>query len=133
MDIKRNFDSFCLLQPTSPLRTAEDIVKAYELFSSKSAVSVVSLCQCEHSPLWCNTLNEEMELNGFCKTQNIGQRQSLESYYRINGAIYFVNVKAFMEDSYIYREGSYAYLMSQENSIDIDNEFDFKLAEFLMG
>ncbi len=46
------FDTFTLLQPTSPLRKYEDIKKAYELFKEKDAIAVVSVCEMEHSPLW---------------------------------------------------------------------------------
>ena len=46
------FDTFCLLQPTSPLRTAENIRAAYYLYSQKAKFAVVSVCETEHFPLW---------------------------------------------------------------------------------
>lgn len=52
----RMFDTFCLLQPTSPLRDSEDIRKAYEIYEEKEAFSVVSVCEAEHSPLLCGHL-----------------------------------------------------------------------------
>lgn len=125
------FDDFCLLQPTSPLRTAEDIQNAYRIFNEKNAIAVVSVCECEHSPLWCNTLGDDMELNEFINPQNYLQRQKLKKFYRINGAIYIVGRKEFQKDQFIYREGSFAYIMSQNRSIDIDNLLDFKIAEVL--
>lgn len=126
------FDDFCLLQPTSPLRTTEDIQNAYRIFNEKGAMAVVSVCECEHSPLWCNTLNENMELKEFIDPKHYFQRQSLEKFYRINGAIYIVNRKEFQKNQYIYREGSFAYIMSQDRSIDIDSYLDFKIAEALI-
>lgn len=126
------FDDFCLLQPTSPLRTAEDIQKAYSIFNEKDAIAVVSVCECEHSPLWCNTLNNNMELKGFIDPQNYLRRQELKKFYRINGAIYVVSRKEFLKNQFIYREGSFAYIMSQDRSIDIDNFLDFKIAEALI-
>ena len=126
------FNDFCLLQPTSPLRTAEDIQRAYRMFDEKAATAVVGVCECEHSPLWSNTLNSNMELKDFVKPQDYLQRQKLEKFYRINGAIYIVNVNEFLKDMFIYREGSYAYVMPTERSIDIDNLLDFKIAEALL-
>lgn len=126
------FDDFCLLQPTSPLRTAEDIQNAYMMFREKNAVAVVSVCECEHSPLWCNTLNNKMELKDFINPKYYQQRQNLERYYRINGAIYIVDLKEFLENPYLYREGSYAYIMSKERSVDIDSLYDLEVAEALM-
>ena len=128
----RWFDSVCLLQPTSPLRTSEDIKEANTLFE-KASVAVISVCEVEHSPLWCNTLPDDGSLEDFIKKENNKQRQSSGKYYRLNGAIYFVRTDALHEDCFLYREGSYAYVMAQEKSIDIDSELDFKLAEILVG
>lgn len=127
------FGSFCLLQPTSPLRTAEDIVGAYRLFEEKAAFAVVSVCEAEHSPLWCGRLPESREFIGFAQRENMVRRQAGGQFYRINGAIYIVKVEKFTSDVYLYQEGSYAYIMSQLKSIDIDSELDFKIAEFLGG
>lgn len=125
------FDTFCLLQPTSPLRTANDIIKAYRKYEEKRAVSVVAVCECEHSPLLCNTLDESGSLNQFMCAEKLAPRQALDTFYRINGALYIMNVREFQRDRFIYREGSYAYVMERSRSIDIDNELDFQFADFL--
>lgn len=131
--IGKVFDDFCLLQPTSPLRTAEDIQNAYLEFNSKNALAVVSVCECEHSPLWCNTLGDDMGLKDFIVPQSCSQRQKLKKFYRLNGAIYIVNRKEFMKNQFIYRDGSYAYIMSNEKSVDIDSLLDFKVTETILG
>lgn len=125
------FDTFTLLQPTSPLRNYKDIQNAYQLFKKKRAVAVISVCEMEHSPLWSNTLPEDNSLLGFLKSESNEQRQKLETYYRINGAIYIANVRAFFEDINLYREGCFAYIMPVERSIDIDTKLDFKIAEII--
>lgn len=126
------FDTFCLLQPTSPLRTSDHIREAYKLYMEKARFAVVSVCEAEHSPLWCGHLPVNQEFVGFVERENIKQRQEGGKFYRLNGAIYIVNVDKFYEDRYLYREGSFAYIMSQESSVDIDTEIDFKLAEIYM-
>ncbi len=129
----RFFDTFCLLQPTSPLRGDRDIIAAYDLYREKKAAAVVSLCEVEHSPRWCNTLGEDMSLENFVDREDICQRQSLETYYRINGAIYIADVKKFKEDHFIYKKGAFAYIMDAKSSVDIDTELDFRYAETLLG
>lgn len=129
---KRYFDSFCLLQPTSPLRNAKNIKEAYKLFYDKASFAVVSVCEAEHSPLWCGHLPESCEFDGFINPENIGQRQATGKFYRLNGAIYIVNINRFENDRFLYQKGSYAYIMSQEQSVDIDTDIDFQLAEVLM-
>lgn len=125
------FDTFTLLQPTSPLRNYKDIQNAYQLFKEKNAVAVISVCEMEHSPLWSNTLPENNSLLGFLKSESNEQRQNLETYYRINGAIYIAKIRDFFEDINLYREGSFAYIMPIKRSIDIDTELDFKIAEII--
>lgn len=128
------FDYFMLLQPTSPLRNSKDIKNAVNLLFDRNANSVVSVCETEHSPLWSNTLPEDLSLANFIKQEvkNI-PRQELPKYYRINGAIYISNVDFFIREKDFYGEKSYAYIMSPERSIDIDNLVDLKLAEILLG
>lgn len=127
------FDTFTLLQPTSPLRSFKDIQNAYKLFNDKNAVAVVSVCKMEHSPLWSNTLPKDDSLSDFLSVNNNIQRQKLEKFYRINGAIYIADVSEFLKNTNLYRENCYAYKMPCERSIDIDTELDFKIAEIIIS
>lgn len=128
----KEYDTFCLLQPTSPLRTATDIKNAYRLFREKADFAVVSVCEAEHSPLWCGHLPESGEFDGFLNPDNLQQRQAGKKFYRLNGAIYIVDIERFRTNKNLYQKGSFAYVMSQERSVDIDTEIDFQLAELLM-
>ncbi|WP_379970590.1 cytidylyltransferase domain-containing protein [Ectobacillus sp. sgz5001026] len=128
----KQFDSFALLQPTSPRRKAENIIKAYELLQVKRANAIVGVTEAEHSPLWCGILPEDQTLVGFFKNEKANQqRQKLEPYYRINGAIYVVKTDYFQSTKDIYECECYAYVMSRETSIDIDNALDFALASIM--
>ena len=127
------FDTFCLLQPTSPMRTAEDIKNAYELYKKKNAIAVLSMTELEHPIAWCGELSATLSLDGFLNNMNGGRRQDMAKAYRPNGAIYVVNVVEFHNDRNLYRAGSYAYVMPKERSVDIDTEFDFRFAEFLQS
>ncbi|MBV7438486.1 cytidylyltransferase domain-containing protein [Aeromonas sp. sif2416] len=122
-------DMVALLQPTSPLRTAQHIKEAVELYRDKQATSVVSVCELDHPVQYCNRLPANNSLNGFIIPAANRRSQDLEPFYRINGAIYLFDRKHVGELSGIYCEGSYAYLMDKASSIDIDDEFDFRLAE----
>ena len=128
----KEFDSFCLLQPTSPLRTSGDICEAYNLYYDRADLAVVSVCEAEHSPLWCGHLPESRELVDFIDTTAQKRRQDCGQFYRLNGAIYIVNVKLFEVKKNLYQKGSFAYIMSQERSVDIDTEIDFKLASIII-
>lgn len=129
----KEFDTVCLLQPTSPLRTSEDIIGAYDLFEKKAAVAVVSVCEMEHSPLWSNTLPKDGSLGNFIRNKSGNRRQDIETYYRLNGAVYIVYVSELLKSTDLFREGSFAYVMPTERSVDIDTERDFEYAQFLLG
>lgn len=128
----QEFDTVALLQPTSPLRTEEDICKGYQILKDKNADSVISVCEAEHSPLWCNTLIEDGCMDGFIKTDDNAPRQKLSVYYRLNGALYIVKTSVILEKRDIYQKNSYACRMSQEHSVDIDTELDFCIAKAVM-
>ena len=133
-DLGQQFDTVCLLQPTSPLRSSEDIINGYQLFIEKEADYVISVCQTEHSPLWSNTLSADMSMDGFIDKEIYSKpRQELPIYYRINGAVYIVRVSALDRVDNLYCKGCYAYVMPMERSIDIDTALDFQMAELLMN
>ena len=123
------FEKAMLLQPTSPLRTAEDIKNAFTLMADKNADTVVGVCEMDHSPLWSNTLPKDGNMSGFKSKTFLMSRQQLPVYYRINGAVYLVNVDYLMKEGELYGKDSYAYIMPKERSIDIDSLFDLLLVE----
>lgn len=84
-DFKIQFSDFCLLQPTSPLRTEEDIISGYNLYKQKRAGAVTSVCECEHPPVWSMVLPEDGSLMGFRENLINIPRQGYEKYYRLNG------------------------------------------------
>ena len=59
------------------------------------------------------------------------QRQSGGKFYRLNGAVYIVDITRFRQDRFLYQEGSFAYIMEQARSVDIDTELDFRYAELI--
>lgn len=128
----QKFDTVTLLQPTSPLRDVLDIQKAFQIFEEKHAQSVVSVCEVEHSPKLCNILGTDGSMDGFVDLNKVGRRQDMKTYYRLNGAIYIQTTKLLMEHGNLYGSGAYAYVMSQERSIDIDTELDFLIAETIL-
>ena len=129
----KNFDTIALLQPTSPLRTFKDIINGYNEMVRKDANAIVAVCEVDHSPLWSNTLPADHSLNKFidhsvAKTP----RESLPTFYRINGALYIVKTDYLLNTDNLYRENSFAYIMAKEHSVDIDDIMDFKIAETIM-
>lgn len=132
-EMGREFDTVCLLQPTSPLRQPEDICAGYELLQKKNARAVIGVTETDHSPLWCGVLPENGNLENFISKETLAKpRQQLPTYYRINGALYIFQRESFSPKMNLYEADCFAYVMPKERSIDIDDEMDFQMAEFLM-
>lgn len=126
------FDTACLLQPTSPLRDEGDILAGYELFAAKQADAVTSVCEAEHSPLWCMTLEEDRSLDQFRANLPQGPRQKLSKFYRLNGAVYIRRIRYEKGDIQIIHSNEFALVMDTLKSVDIDTALDFQMAELLM-
>ncbi|SDL48107.1 N-acylneuraminate cytidylyltransferase [Modicisalibacter muralis] len=118
-----------LLQPTSPLRRVQDIKAAVERMDATGASSVISVCEMEHPPLWCNTLPRDGSLDEFLKPVMEGRRsQDLPVFYRLNGAIYLVDTNKFHHQKTFGVTPSFSIIMDKKASIDIDDDFDFLVA-----
>ena len=127
------FDTFALLQPTSPLRDAKDIRNAYQELKDKKANAVVSMCELECSMHLVNTLPKSLSMKGFIPDEQYNKRrQEIRPYYRFNGAIYISKVKTFLKHMNIYNDRCYAYIMDRSRSYDIDDKNDLKIAEALL-
>ncbi|MCG6261977.1 acylneuraminate cytidylyltransferase family protein [Vibrio vulnificus] len=128
------FDFVLLLQPTSPIRSADDIRHAIEQLKAHTADAVVSVCPCDHSPLWANTLPDDRSMADFIRHEVSQLRsQDLPDYYRINGAIYLTKVSRFYQENSLFLSSNiFAYVMNNESSVDIDHELDFLIAETVL-
>jgi len=132
--LQQSYDYTVLLQPTSPLRDHTHIDEAIELLEQKRADAIISVCEVDHSPLWTNTLPKNGSMKNFIHKEIINKRsQDLETYYRLNGAIYICKTDRLLkEKSFFISDNIYAYIMNKNVSIDIDEEIDFIVAQQLL-
>ena len=95
-------------------------------FANVDAVAIASLFH-------YNILADDLRMdNSLIKEFKHKRRQDLRETFRVNGAIYLVKTSFFEESKDFCGVNSYAYVMDKEHSVDIDSNFDLKLAEFLM-
>jgi CMP-N-acetylneuraminic acid synthetase len=126
---------WCLLQPTSPLRTHKDIQNAYKMVSKAKYDSVVSV-----TPGTCMYwVKDAVEVQG--KPQSIAlyhyhlrpnRQERLGKWFQENGAIYFTKRYVF-ESSGVRLGGNIGlYSMPKERSFEIDDEVDWKICEMMV-
>ncbi len=137
-EMGKEFDTICLLQPTSPLRTAEDIHKAFAFMEERKANNLISCAETGLAFSQICILTDSYLVTDSIRTEPISsdsyklRRQDAQKTYRANGAIYIVN-KKIEDPSYGYLEDTCCcYVMPKERSIDIDSLLDFAIAEAVL-
>lgn len=126
-------DIIVSLQPTSPLRKTQHIDKAIKKLIETDADSIVSLCEVEHSPYWMKRINGDRVFDFVEGSEKYARRQDLPKVYRVNGAVYVTRYNVLMNQNRILGNDTRAIIMDKEDSIDIDDELDFKLAELILA
>ncbi len=130
-------DFVVLLQPTSPLRTATHVQACLEaLFVAREkgdVASSLSVCESEHHPYKDLIVSEDGSLVPLINEAALETpRQKLPKAYRQNGAIYVVGTDDFLTSQRFYLPPALPFVMSTEESIDIDSAFDLRVAEIIM-
>lgn len=126
----RYYDVVVLLQPTSPFRTVEHVQEAIDLYSDELDM-VVSVTPSDHSPYF--DLFEE-NTTGYLKKSKEGhfaRRQDYPAVYAYNGAVYVINVATLEQMPLSQFSKIKKYVMSADDSIDLDTPLDWLFAEFL--
>ena len=122
--------NMCYLQPTSPLRSEIDILESYKLLTSQNYDAVISVCEHTIPQQWI--YDEEINFGTFISNLTNKRSQDFSKHFFLNGAIFWCKSVAFLRNkTHLIGENIYPYVMPRDRSIDIDDEFDFKLAELI--
>jgi len=127
-----SFDILVLLHATTPLRCVEDIDNSIEMLVNKKADNVFSVTEAHKNPYF-NMI--EINKDGTAKLVKKGNfvtRQAAPLVYDMNASVYVWWKNKLKEKKRHFMEKSYVYIMPKERSIDIDDYFDFMIAELLL-
>lgn len=128
-------DVVMTLQPTSPLRKVIHIEEALDLFArDPEADSLVSCVQVPHHfhPLSVMKKDERGYLRPFVDQAATPQRRQdkVQVFARNGAAVYLTRTDRLKQ--YVFGGKLISYLMPEEDSLDIDTERDFELAEKIL-
>jgi CMP-N-acetylneuraminic acid synthetase len=130
-----HYDAVCLLQPTSPLRTAEDIDGCIELLLSSGADAVVTTLPVppEHNPHWVYLPDETgtLRLSTGASTP-IPSRQQLPDAVHREGSVYVTRTYVVLEQDSLYGDRLVGYPMAPQRSVNIDDPEDWARAEQML-
>jgi len=130
-----HIDIVVTLQPTSPLRIAEDIDACVNKLIKTGADSVVTVCEVTQPPQWVFRLEKDV-LIPFMDVPLAGEwgiSQALPKYYIPNGAVYATKRDVVMKQNTLFGEDRRAVVMPLERSLETDHEIDFIFAEALLS
>ena len=129
-----NFDYVLLLEPTSPLRTFQDIDKAINKIMSKNYESLVSVSKLEaFHPSFLYKQNEKGYLSPFRKVgKKYIRRQDLETMYFLEGSIYISKITTLMKKRTFCHDKTIPFIMPKWKSIEIDDKLDLVMAEAII-
>ena len=133
LKIEKTFDTISLLLPTCPLRDKNHIKKAFKIFKKDKLDGLISITEVGFvykmaikindkyiKPVWKNS----PLITGNTRSQNH------KKIYRPNGGIYLSDTKMFKKTKNFFKQKRLGYLiMNKINSLDVDNEDDFRLVE----
>jgi CMP-N-acetylneuraminic acid synthetase len=122
-----------LIQPTNPLILISDIKNAVQAIDNKctSIVSAKDATDCHPLKILTQTQDGSLKYYSDQAPDNV-RRQDLPPVYLRNGSIYMTRRDTLMTQNTLYGDHILPYIMPPERSIDIDTEFDLKLAEFIL-
>jgi CMP-N,N'-diacetyllegionaminic acid synthase len=124
------FDKILLLQPTSPIRDTKDYSHICDLMEDMVDM-VVSVRRSKQNPYFNLFEENDKGLLIKCKPGNFSCRQDCPEVFEYNGSMYLANKKALMKHGLHGMQKIRKFVMPEERSVDIDDEFDWLLAETL--
>lgn len=125
------FDVVVLLQPTSPLTEAEDILGAIRLHL-KAEAPVISVCAAEHPVEWLYRMEEDGCLSPVLPAKNVHQRQAADVAYRLNGAVYVASPETLRQAGSFLTGSTRGFVMPADRSVDVDAPLDLTVANAIL-
>lgn len=132
-ELGRDYDTLVLLQPTSPMRTAEDVQAAIDAYTPDIDM-VVTVTEAASNPYYnCYETDE----NGFLHVSKgdgcYTRRQDAPKAWEYNGAVYVINIESLKKGPLGSFKRRKMVEMSRERSVDLDTPLDWMVAEAIMS
>ena len=134
-DFSTVYDAVCLLEPSSPFATSEDINNALEIMEKTGADTVLGMKEVEVSRDFIFDLDDNEGLSKFydsVKKMSAVRRQDQKPQYTMNGCMYIAKMDYFKSNRLFHSYNSKPYIMPWERSVEIDTEQDLNYAEYLV-
>jgi len=132
---KETYDYICLLEPSSPFASYLDLSNALSLIEKSNADTLLGMREVEVNKVFIHSLDSNHRLSYFyhaIKELEKVRRQDQEKEYTMNGCMYIAKWDYFEKYKMFHSENSVPYIMPEENSIEIDSVYNYKMACFIV-
>lgn len=125
-------DFIILLQPTTPFRNEKHIDQSIELMLKNKVTSCISVKEVDYPPQWTfwEGANGSVE-RLFPEGKSITRRQDARVAWQPNGLIYILTRELLFTDPILPKYDTTLYKMDWEDSINIDNWWQYQISELL--
>lgn len=133
-EINLRTDTLVVLPPTGPLRRIKDVSKAINVFSKNSFDIVITVTEARRSPQF-NIVKQEKDGSfslAMPNSKKINRRQDSQDFYDVTTNCYVVRPDYVRNANHLFSGKIGAVCVPFHTGIDIDDELDLELAEFLL-
>jgi CMP-N-acetylneuraminic acid synthetase len=134
--MRQKYETIAGMLPTCPFRTAEDVRRAFDLFSQQAGNGyLLSVTEYDFPPQLALDFAEDgvtLTMRDPVMYGKTTRSQSIGKSYHPNGAIYLASVDGFLREKTFFANPMFGYLMPAERSFDIDYPYQFAIAEAMM-
>lgn len=128
---KFDFDILVLLHATAPFRSVRDIDDSIKMMVEKKADNVFSVTEAQRNPYFNMVEVDKKGRVALSKKGAFLTRQSAPKVYDMNASVYVWWKDVLQKEKGIFLKNSRIYIMPKNRSVDIDDDMDFKFAEYL--
>ncbi len=131
---KGNVDGLLLLQPTSPFRSRDTVLRGIALFKNNQNHSVIGVSPANSHPMWCFKIEGQM-MKPYISGGGLHlQSQELSPAYSVNGAFFLISPRDLRTNNSFFKDGLVPLVMDHPaECIDIDTEWDWKIAKSVLN
>jgi CMP-N,N'-diacetyllegionaminic acid synthase len=131
---KGSVDGLLLLQPTSPFRRHDTILRGIELFRAHRDRSIVGVSPAKSHPMWCLQVRGDA-IRPFIEGGGIHLKsQDLPAAYVLNGSFYVIAPNLLRQQRTFVSDSTLPLIMdAPEEAIDIDTEWDWRTAQMFLA
>src|SRR6266850_4199733 len=126
-------DVIVTLQPTSPFRRGPEIDATIRKVAETGADSAQTLSEASYHPYFMKTLDGDVTHALFEEGYRYVRRQDAPAVYQPSGAVYVTRYDVLMGQGRVLGKDNRGIVMDFAASVNIDTEWDFLLAELVLG